>query len=154
MQLTQLLLGAILGAVIFVPVGYIIRVWLSRTTETSGRSPCMDEIYDTLTRLQQHQDAWGTSLGVYKQDLQLMDSKLTLMSVEMADFFDKTRKSEERQRGLMRRTEAAMGEDGDTSEADQQMFQFMKQHQEDLAATAGPPVGSRDDYYASRTRGE
>lgn len=150
MLLGQLALGMILGAFIFVPLGYIVRVWLSRATESDTRSPCVDEIYNALDRLQHQQDAWGTSLGAYKQDLQLMESKLTLMSNEQADFFDKTRKSEERQRGLMRRTEAAVGDDEDTAEADQVLLGLMEGQEEQGAPLDQTQFASPEAYYAAQ----
>ncbi len=152
MQLTQLLLGAILGAVFFVPAGYIIRVWLSRATDSVALPPRDDDVYVSLDR---HRDAineHGTSLGQMASDLQLMESKLTLMSVEIVDFFDKTRKSEERTRGLARRAEAAIGEDGDTSEADQRLLGLMEERAAEQEAPVASPVGSRDEYYASKGR--
>ena len=147
MRIEQYLLGAILGGLIFLPMGYIIRVWLSQATESAGRSPCVDEIYDVLGRLQGAQESWGTSLGVYKMDLQAMESKLTLMSNEMADFFDKTRKSEERARGHARRVEAA-GEDGeDTSDTDQQLLELMESQREPEVGAHVQVNMSRDEYY-------
>ncbi len=152
MQLGELLLGAILGAFIFVPVGYIVRVWLSRATDSVSLPLRDDGLYDQIAGLHTARDELRTAVGQMASDLQLMESKLTLMSVEIVDFFDKTRKSEERTRGLARRAEAAIGEDGDTTESDQRMLALMEDRAAEQAAPVASPVGSRDEYYASKHR--
>ncbi len=145
--MTQLLLGAILGAVFFVPTGYIIRVWLSRATESVTRSPCAEELYEHVEGLHRARDELRTQVGQMALDMQLLESKLTLMSTEQADFFDKTRKSEERQRGLLRRTEAAMGEDGGAEESDQRLLQLIEERTAEQGAPAGGVPESPEEYY-------
>jgi len=147
-----LLLGAILGAFIFVPVGYIVRVWLSRATDSVARSPAQAANDALEAAVRPALAELRTSVGQMQLDFQLMDSKLIMMSTEQVDFFDKTRKSEERTRGLARRAEAAIGEDEGTSEADQRMLELMEERAVEQEAPAQSPVGSRDEYYASRAR--
>ncbi len=145
--MTQLLLGAILGAVFFVPVGYIIRVWLSRAADSVGLSPDIDANAALRAAVQPALDELRTPVGQLALDMQLLESKLTLMATELADFFDKTRKSEERQRGLLRRTEAAMGEDGGAEESDQRLLQLIEERTAEQGAPAGGVPESPEEYY-------
>ena len=149
MSIGDLLLGAILGAFIFVPVGYIVRVWLSRATESVSRSPCVDEIYENIATLISMQDEERTRVGTLADRVMQVESRLTLMSNEMGDFFDKTRKSEERQRGLTRRAEAAIGDEEDTSESDERMLALMEERAEEQATPVTGAFDSREAYYAA-----
>ncbi len=147
MSIDALLLGAIVGAFIFVPTGYIVRVLLSRTTEIPSRPPMVSEIYESLDR---HRDAineHGTSFGQVRQEILLLESKLQLMSTEMADFFDKTRKSEERQRGLTRRAEAAIGDEENTELQDQQLLELMEEQKAELTVDENLVPMTREQYY-------
>ena len=150
MRIGELLLGAILGAFIFVPVGYVVRVWLSRATDSFAGFPGVDDLWAAIESMKGQMDGLRTVVGNMPHDIQMQESKLTLMSTEMADFFDKTRKSEERQRGLMRRTEAAMGEEGDTGESDQRMLELMEERAAEQAAPAARVPGSPEEYYAQQ----
>ncbi len=152
MSVGELLLGAILGAFIFVPMGYIVRVWLSRATESVGRSPCVDEIYNVLEGHSNLLDELRKGVGSIPDRVMHVESKLTLMSNEMADFFDKTRKSEERQRGLTRRAEAAIGEDEDTSELDEKMLALMEAKQAEIEFPEAGAFASPEQYYAQKGR--
>ncbi len=151
MSIGTAFLYALLSAFIFVPIGYIVRVMVSRTTNSVGRSPCVDEIYDHIGTLQKHQAVLGTSVGQFQQDVQLLQSKLQLMSTEMADFFDKTRKSEERQRGLTRRAEAAIGDEENTADMDQQLLDLMQEQPGEQGVGGEAAPMTRDEYY--RTQG-
>lgn len=147
MSIDGLLLGAIVGAFIFVPIGYIVRVWLSRATNSVGLPPVGRDIYDNMESLQGDLDALRTGAGSRDQRFLMIESKLQLMSTEMADFFDKTRKSEERQRGLTRRAEAAIGDEENTELQDQQLLEFMEQQQGEPPAGEQSAPMTREEYY-------
>jgi len=146
-----LLLGAIVGALFFVPVGYIIRLWVSRATDSVARPPGIDDIYESLASLRGGLDQLRSALGTIEQERQLMASKLQLMSTEMADFFDKTRKSEERQRGLTRRAEAAIGDEENTELQDQQLLELMDQQQGEPPAGEQAAPMTREQYYRQQS---
>jgi len=148
-SIDQWLLAAIVGLSFGVLGGYFVRVWLSRATEIPSRSPCADEIYENIAYLRERQDKLWTRVGETVTGLQLMESKMQLQSQEWADFFDKTRKSEERQRGLTRRAEAAIGDDEDTSESDQRMLELMEERATEQAAPVVGAFDSREAYYAA-----
>lgn len=152
MSIELVLLAAALWALVFVPAGYFIRVWLERTTEIPGRSPCVDELYTAIDAHQMDLDAIRTRVVQMSDAFQLVESKLTLMSNEMADFFDKTRKSEERQRGLTRRAEAAIGDEEDTSESDQRLLELMEERTAEEPLMVSGAYGSREAYYASERK--
>jgi len=80
-----------------------------------------------------------------------MESQLRMMTTEMADFFDKTRKSEERQRGLTRRAEAATGDEENTELQDQQLMELMEQQRgEPPVAEQAAPM-TREQYYRTHS---
>lgn len=151
MSIDGLLLGAILGAFIFVPIGYIVRVLLSRASDSVAQMPGVEDLYIRMGAVEAAQAGWGTSLGAYGQRLQTVESKLTLMSNEMVDFFDKTRKSEERQRGLTRRAEAAIGDEENTEVMDQTMLELMEQQRGEPPAGEQAAPMTREQYYQAKS---
>ncbi len=147
MRIELLLLGGILGALVFGPAGYIIRVWLSKAAPESSRSPCVDEIYNFLDGLRQDVDSLRSGVGRLPESLQLVESQMRLFQTEMTDFFDKTRKSEERARGHARRAEAAEGDEDDTEMMDEQLEALMLGQQGEHPTGESVPPMTRSDYY-------
>lgn len=147
MSLELVLLAAALWALVFVPAGYFIRVWLERSTDSARPPGCVEDIYGVLESHTRVADELRMQVGQLKQDSQLMESNLRMMNTEMADFFDKTRKSEERQRGLTRRAEAAIGDEESTELQDQQLLELMEQRQGEPPAGEPAAPMTREEYY-------
>ena len=151
MSLEQIALAAIVGLLAGVLAGYFVRVWVSRTTDSVAPMPPRQDVYDILDRHMEAINSLGTRFGQMQQDGQLMESHIQLLHQEWADFFDKTRKSEERQRGLTRRAEAAIGDEENTEAMDQQMLELMEQQPNDPSGPlTGPPM-TREQYYRTHS---
>ncbi len=147
MSIELLALAGLLWAFIFVPAAYFISLRMSNRPDSVARSPCVDEIYNFLDGLRSDVDALRNGVGRWPEQMQLMESKLRLMSTEMEDFFEKALKSEQRARGHARRAEASVGEEEDTEAMDQQMLALMQGQQEgaDVAEQNAPMT--REEYY-------
>jgi len=146
-SLDQWLLAALVGLLFGVLGGYIVRVWVSRATNSVGRPTADDEVWSSLDRHMKAINEQGTSIGSLQNEMQLVRSELRLNSTEMVDFFDKTRKSEERQRGLTRRAEAAIGDEESTELQDQQLLELMEQQQGEPPAGEQAAPMTREQYY-------
>ena len=150
-DLMPYLLGAVLGGFLLFPAGYLARVALSNAANNSPRSPCEDEILASVAGVLEEQEKLWSTYGEIPQKMADLSHEVQLMKQEWDDFYEKTRKSEERNRKRVAAQRDRDEDDEDGSEADQLLMQVMQQQQDEQTAPA-------DDLFsraaAQRPRGQ
>jgi len=144
-ELTPYLLGAILAAFLMFPAGYLARVALSRATKVPPARPVTAEILTLAEDLSKETE--GCRKGLETQQTQIADLAhgIQLMKQEWTDFYEKTRKSEERNRKRIAAAGERDDDDEDLTETDQLLMSVMQQQ-----AEQGAPA--EDDLYARARR--
>jgi len=144
-DLMPYLLGAILAAFLMFPAGYLARVALSNATKVPPARPVTAEIIRLAEDLGKESDDHRKTLAMQQTQLQDLAHSLQLMKQEWTDFYEKTRKSEERNRKRIAAAGERDDDDDNLIEADQLLMQFMQQQ-----AEQGAPAD--DDLYTRANR--
>jgi len=150
-DLMPYLLGAILAAFLMFPAGYLARVALSRQAPEPPQRVATGEILTLAEDLCKDMESLGKAQGAQQTQIADLAHGIQLMKQEWTDFYEKTRKSEERNRKRIAAAGERDDDDDDLTETDQLLMSVMQQ-QADQGAPAGQTLFERAE--RMRPRGQ
>ncbi len=144
-DLMPYLLGALLAAFLMFPAGYLARVALSRSANDPMEAPSRNEHFALREAISEVTEDHRKALVAQQTQIADLAHGVQLMKQEWTDFYEKTRKSEERNRKRMKAAGERDEDDEDLSDTDQLLMQVMQQQ-------GAVPVDSEEGLYARADR--
>jgi len=138
------LLGAVLAAFLMFPAGYVARVVLSREAHVPPPTALPPPVLSAISAAAEDREDLRKTLAMQQTQILDLAHGVQLMKQEWVDFYEKTRKSEERNRKRMKAAGERDEDNEDLSDTDQLLMQVMQQ-QAEQGAPANEDVYARAD---------